>query len=228
MKNRKSQKNFSSDVCLSSGDQKFPELFLLARHIDMISAPCWHDFYLYFLEPVKLFNNLKLIVMKYLLITFAFVFAAFSQTYAQDPEREQAQDSLQVAQDSTQVTDEELQKYAVAMDSINGMKASLLKEINTIVKEDGKMTNARYNELSKIANDEAKLAQSKATKAERALLIKVAETKANGTEQINTTFQTLAKDYVGAESDNKIKKALTTDQELRAKYEGMLKELEKG
>jgi len=166
--------------------------------------------------------------MKYLLIVFAFVFAAFSQTYAQDPEQEQAEDSVQVTQDSTQINDEELQKYAVAMDSINGMKASLLKEINDIVKADGKMTNARYNELAKIANDEAKLTQAKATKEERALLIKVAETKANGTEQINTTFQTLAKDYVGAESYNKIKKALATDQELRAKYEAKLKELEKG
>ena len=126
-----------------------------------------------------------------------------------------------------QVTDEELKKYAVAMDSIDNMKATLLKEIGDIVKEDGKMTNARYNDLSKIANDEAKLAQAKATEEEKALLKKVAEKKTAGTEQINTTFQSLAKDYVGAESYNKIKKALTTDQELKTKYEAMLKELDK-
>jgi len=158
--------------------------------------------------------------MKYLLIMFAFVFAVFSQTYAQDPEQEQV-----VGEEK--VTDEELKKYAVAMDSINDMKATLLKEIGDIVKEDGKMTNARYNELSKIANDDAKLAQAKATEEEKALLKKVAEKKATGTEQINTTFQSLAKDYVGAESYNKIKKALTTDQELKSKYEAMLKELDK-
>ena len=158
--------------------------------------------------------------MKYLLIMFAFVFAVFSQTYAQDPEQEQV-----VGEEK--VTDEELKKYAVAMDSINDMKATLLKEISDIVKEEGKMTNARYNELSKIANDEAKLAQAKATEEEKALLKKVADKKATGTEEINTTFQSLAKEYVGAESFNKIKKALTTDQELKSKYEAMLKELDK-
>ena len=158
--------------------------------------------------------------MKYLVIMFAFVFAVFSHAYAQDPEQEQ------VAGEE-QITDEELKKYAVVMDSINDMKATLLKEIGDMVKEDGKMTNARYNELSKIANDEAKLAQAKATDAEKTLLKKVAEKKAAGTEEINTTFQSLAKDYVGAESFNKIKKALTTDEELKSKYEAMLKDLEK-
>ena len=162
--------------------------------------------------------------MKYLIIVFTFVSAAFT-AYAQDPE--QTQDSVeQQVPGQEQVTDEELQKYAVAMDSINDMKTTLLKEIGDIVKEEGKMTNTRYNELSKIANDEAKLTQAKATAEEKALLKKVADKKAEGTEQINTTFQSLAKDYVGAEAYNKIKKALTTDEELKSKYETMLKELD--
>jgi hypothetical protein len=159
--------------------------------------------------------------MKYLIIAFASVFAAFSQVYGQEAEQEQA------SQQQDQVTDEELKKYAVAMDSINDMKASLLAEINDIVKEDGKMTNARYNELSKIANDPAMLAQAKATPEEIALLKKVAEKKNEGTVEINNTFQALAQEYVGAASYNKIKKALTTDLELRSKYEAMLGELEK-
>ena len=157
--------------------------------------------------------------MKYLLIVFAFVSAGFA-AYAQDPEQTQVPGQ-------EEVTDDELKKYAVAMDSVNDMKETLLKEIGDIVKEDGKMTNARYNELSKIANDDAKLTAAKATAEEKALLKKVADKKAEGTEEINTTFQSLAKDYVGAESYNKVKKALTTDAELKSKYETMLKELDK-
>ena len=166
--------------------------------------------------------------MKYLIIIFVSAFAAFPPAFAQDPEQPEPTDSLQVTdstQMSDQVTDEELKKYAVAMDSINDMKASLLKEINGIVK-DSKMTNARYNELSKISTDEAALTKAKATAAEKAVLKKVSDKKAEGTENINTTFQALAKDYVGAESYNKIKEALTTDAELKTKYEAMLKELQ--
>jgi hypothetical protein len=162
-----------------------------------------------------------MIVMKYLIIAFASVFAAFNQTYAQE-----AQEQVP-SQQQEQVTDEELKKYAVAMDSISDMKASLLEEISDIVKENGKMTNARYNELSKIVDDPAKLAKVKATPEEIALLEKVAEKKNEGTVEINNTFQALAKDYVGAASYNKVKKALATDSALKSKYEAMLQELEK-
>jgi hypothetical protein len=166
--------------------------------------------------------------MKYLIIAFTSVFATFSQVYGQEAQQEQdSVEQVQITADQEQVTDEELKKYAVAMDSINDMKASLLEEISDIVKEDGKMTNARYNDLSKIANDPAKLAQAKATPEEIELLKKVAEKKNEGTVEINNTFKALAQEYVGAASYNKIKKALATDAELKSKYEAILQELEK-
>ena len=165
--------------------------------------------------------------MKYLTIAFAFVFTAFSQVYGQEANEQDSIERVQITDEQDQITDEELKKYAVAMDSINDMKASLLEEISDIVKEDGKMTNARYNDLSKIANDPAKLAQAKATPEEIELLKKVAEKKNEGTVEINNTFKALAQEYVGAAAYNKIKKALTTDPELKSKYEAMLQELEK-
>lgn len=124
------------------------------------------------------------------------------------------------------VTDEELKKYAVTMDSINDMKESLLEEISTMVKENDKITNARYNELSKIMNDEAKLAEAKATPEEIEFMKQVAEKKNEGTTEINQTFQSMAKEYIGAASYNKVKKALTTDTSLKSKYESILQELE--
>ena len=158
--------------------------------------------------------------MKYLIVAFACLFVAFTQVYGQEAQE-------QVSKQPQQVTDEELKKYAVAMDSINDMKESLSEEIGEIVQEEGKMTIARYNELSTFADDTAKLALVKATPEEIALLKKVAEKKNEGIAEINDTFKTLAKDYVGASSYNKIKKALTTDSALKSKYEAMLGELEK-
>src|SRR5690606_16101646 len=74
------------------------------------------------------------------------------------------------AQNSTtaqsEVTDEELEKYAVTMDSIEDMKASLLEDISEMVAKNEKMTNARYNDLSKIIDDEAALKEAKATPEE--------------------------------------------------------------
>jgi predicted nucleic acid-binding Zn-ribbon protein len=149
--------------------------------------------------------------MKYIAILFAsFLIIASQSLFAQD-----------------QITDEELKKYVVTMDSINDMKASLLEEINEMVKANEGLTNARYNELSKIINDEAKLAAAKATPEEIAFMKQVAEKKSEGTAEITQTFQTLAKEYVGAASFNKIKKALATDTELKSKYQSMLDELEK-
>jgi len=126
-----------------------------------------------------------------------------------------------------QVTDEELKKYAVTMDSVNDMKASLLEEISAMVKANTGLTNARYNELSKIMNDEAKLAAAKATPEEIAFMKSIAEKKSEGTAEITQTLQTMAKEYVGATSYNKVKKALATDAELKAKYQTMLEELDK-
>ena len=97
-----------------------------------------------------------------------FVFALFAVT------------SLHAQSDAAtqeQVTDEELEKYAVTMDSINDMKQSLLEEITEMVKSNESITNARYNELSKIADDEAALAEAKATPEEIAFIKEVAAKK---------------------------------------------------
>lgn len=126
-----------------------------------------------------------------------------------------------------QITEDELMKYAVAMDSINDMKSTLLKEIDEMVASNEKMTNARYNELYAIMGDETKLQAAKATEEEIAFMKKVADTKSEGTVEITDTFKKLAKEYVGATSYNKVKKALATDKVLEAKYKTMLAELDK-
>ena len=133
------------------------------------------------------------------------------------------------AQDSsatqTQITDEELEKYAVTMDSVEDMKTSLLEDITEMVEGNEKMTNARYNDLSKIIDDEAALKEAKATPEEVAFIKDVIAKKEEGTKKIQETFQTMAKDYVGASSYNKIKDELKTNPDLKKRYETQLEKL---
>ena len=123
-------------------------------------------------------------------------------------------------------TDEDLKKYAITMDSVKGMQLTLNDIITEMVQKNTVMSVPRYNELFKIANDEAKLAEKNATAEEKKFLKDVADKRAEEMARINATYQGLVKEYVGVKQFNAIKKSLETDQELKAKYETMTKELQ--
>lgn len=160
---------------------------------------------------------------------YVLVFALFLGVHAiqaqNDTTQKESTPSENAQTESGAITDDELEKYAVTMDSVNDMKASLLKDIEAMVKDNEKMTNARYNELSKIKDDEAALAKAKATPEEIAFIKEVAAKKEEGTTKIQETFQSMAKEYVGASAFNKIKKALPTDPELQKRYQSQMDKL---
>ncbi|MBX2915170.1 MAG: hypothetical protein KF856_07850 [Cyclobacteriaceae bacterium] len=135
-------------------------------------------------------------------------------------------DTVSFAQDVT-VTDEELTKYATAMDSINEMSAEVKEMITELVKNNKVVTATRYNEISKIITDETKLAEAKATPEEIAFVKELAAKRDSATVQINAAVQSLAKDFVGAATFNKVRKALSADVELKSKYEALMAELAK-
>lgn len=124
------------------------------------------------------------------------------------------------------VTDDELKKYAIAMDSVDNMKAELQKTMAELVKSSTKINGARYNVLSKIINDEAKLAEAKATPEEIEGVKEVLAKKDEGTAKIQQAVQSLAKDFVGAAVYNKVKKALA-DPAVKARYDAILAEINK-
>lgn len=123
-------------------------------------------------------------------------------------------------------TDEDLKKYAMTMDSIKGMQLTLNDIIAEMVQKNTVMSVQRYNELFKIADDQAKLAEKQATPEETKFLKEIADKRAEEMARVNATYQGLVKDYVGVKTFNAIKKSLETDQELKAKYETMAKELD--
>lgn len=134
--------------------------------------------------------------------------------------------TIAVAQDAT-VTEEELTKYATAMDSINELSAEVKEMITELVKNNKAVTAARYNEISKIITDETKLAEANATPDEIAFVKELAVKRDSATVQINAAVQSLAKDIVGAATFNKVRKALSADTELKGKYDALMAELAK-
>jgi len=125
-----------------------------------------------------------------------------------------------------EITEEELRNYAIAMDSIDNMKASLIEKISDMVRNNEVVTGNRYNELSKIINNEEKLAAANASPEEIEAIKEIISKRDEETQKINETFQLLAKDFIGAKSYNKVRRALQADADLKAKYESILAEIQ--
>ncbi|MGB4973550.1 MAG: hypothetical protein WBO32_12880 [Cyclobacteriaceae bacterium] len=132
--------------------------------------------------------------------------------------------TMAIAQDDA-ITDEDLKKYAVAMDSIEIMKGHLIETITEMVKGNEEVSASRYNELSKIIDDTTMLTEAEATEVEIAFVKAVATKKEEETAKINEVFQSLAVDYIGAKTYNAVKKALQEDEEIIAKYKALTDEL---
>jgi hypothetical protein len=122
------------------------------------------------------------------------------------------------------ITDDELKKYALTMDSVQGMQETLQQIIAEHVQKNTVMSVERYNQLFKIAKDQAKLAEAQATAEERAFLQEIEDLKALNLGRINSTYQSLAKEYVGLKAFNAIRKSLDTDPQLKSRYETISKE----
>jgi hypothetical protein len=131
------------------------------------------------------------------------------------------------AQDAAAITDEELKKYAIAMDSVNEMQAVLSGEIKEMVTTSQSISAQRYNELFKIINDEGKLLEAGATPEEISFVKEVIAKRDAGTAKIKETYQLLAKDFVGAAAFNKVRKAISSDEGLKTKYQSLMDELAK-
>src|SRR5688572_18765662 len=122
-------------------------------------------------------------------------------------------------------TDDDLKKYAITMDSIKGMQETLQQIIAETVQKNTVMSVQRYNQLFKLTGDQAKLTEAGATPEEIAFLKEVSELRTTNTARINSTYQALAKDYVGLKTFNAIKKSLDADPNLKTRYEAISKEV---
>jgi len=123
---------------------------------------------------------------------------------------------------SLAVSDEELMKYATATDSVNEMLANVRIDLTEMVKSGNVMNGARYNELSKIVDDPAKLSAAQATPEEIAFVKQVNAKRDEEMAKVNTKYQALAKEYVTGATFNKVKKALANDPKVKHRYDSLM------
>ena len=136
--------------------------------------------------------------------------------------------TLSMAQtaDNQEFTDEDLKKYAITMDSVDAMKANLQAVVTEMVQSNTVMSVPRYNELFKIADDSTKLQEAQASPEEIDFVKQVAARRQDEIDKMNATYQSLAKDYVGLKQFNAIRKSIKENEEVRAKYEMISKEID--
>jgi hypothetical protein len=153
------------------------------------------------------------------------VLGCVAQSIAQNQKQTPAQ--KKPATQDLAVTNDELLKYATVMDSVNEMQATARRELGDMVKNSTVVNSTRYNELSKIIDDPAKLTEAKATPEEIAFVKEVAEKKAEETTRIKNAYQALATNYVTPAIFNKVKKAIDNDLMMRKRYDSLMTELGK-
>lgn len=120
------------------------------------------------------------------------------------------------------VSDDELKRYAIALDSIETLKDQLTVTMNKISRGTEKISTQRYTALVQIANDAAKLAEAKATPEEIAYVKRAAVIQNEETVKFQKAYQSLISEYVGDSVFGKVRNALKADTVLKKKYDTLL------
>lgn len=129
------------------------------------------------------------------------------------------------AQKRDSVTSQELNRYAVMMDSLETLKKNRNELSMKLAKGDAKITAARYQQLLPIIDDQKKLAAAKASAEEVTYVKNALAALTKEGQKFQTTFTSLMNEYVGYDTYNKVKKAIETDPRVKDRYTAEIKAL---
>ncbi|MBV6646902.1 MAG: hypothetical protein KI790_15705 [Cyclobacteriaceae bacterium] len=122
-------------------------------------------------------------------------------------------------------TDEDLKTYAVVMKWAEGQKKEMGAAYNGWIKESEQIGAKKFSEMRK-AHKKGELDAVEATEEEKQAF---ADIQAKNDEQkgkFKETFTAKIKDEIGVGLYNKLKKALKTDTDLKARYDGVMASLD--
>lgn len=132
------------------------------------------------------------------------------------------------AQDlSSTISDEELKQYAMVMDSINDLTEQLKTTLARLIKNNPKLSEKRYNQLSQLGNDQEKLKEAKATPEELAALQEINLKRTEETIKLSEALKSLTTEKLGSATYNKLRNAVKSDPEVKARYDKILAEIQK-
>lgn len=135
--------------------------------------------------------------------------------------------SAAVAQ-GEEITDEELQTYAMVMDSIDAMKANIQREYNDLIQAEELMQGGkRFVEIQGASEDSVKLQELGVTEEERMAYDNIQAKYEELTAEFKQNYTTLIKDELGGTAYNKITKAISSDQEVKTRYQEILSQVKK-
>ncbi len=152
-------------------------------------------------------KNVKLTFLTFLLLAVV----SFSQVQAQDGE----------------ITDQDLRKYALLNEVVNLMKKDISVMVNGMIKSQEGMTGKRFKELQSAKGDKAKYDAMGAKEFEVKFMELVNKKQSERIEAIKTVNQALATKMVGdgGKVYKKIKSELSTNADLKAKYDQIVASL---
>lgn len=122
------------------------------------------------------------------------------------------------AQKPDSVTTEELNRYAVMMDSLETLKKHRNEISIKLAKGNVKITPARYNQLLPIIDDQKKLTAAKATADEVSYVKNALNSLTQEGQKFQTAFTSMVSEYVGYDTYNKVKKAIETNKRVKDRY----------
>lgn len=134
---------------------------------------------------------------------------------------------LTIETSAQKITDADLNRYVIAIDSIETLKNSLAEKINKLAKGNEKISEQRYTALAPIANDPGKLKAAKATPDEMAYVKNASVIQQEETRKFQLAYQAIISDYVGDAVFGKVRHALTVDTALRKKHDLLLRKRQK-
>lgn len=174
------------------------------------------SFAITFLEPLQLlhfmayfqallFDNIESMNLRTFLLFLFFIYLSVGFTcYGQE------------------VNNDELKRYAIALDSIETLKDALTVSLNKIAKGNSKISTKRYAVLIPIALNATKLSEAKATTDEIAYVKRATEIQREETFKFQKAYTTLISDYVGDSTFGKVRNALVKDTTLKKTYDSLM------
>jgi len=129
------------------------------------------------------------------------------------------------AQEKETFTDEELTKYATVMIWAENEKQQMGDSLESWVKNNEKLSGTAYNELSR-AVKAGDINSAEVTEEEKSEFLLIQEKIEQDKNEFKEVYTTKIKEEIGVSLYNRLNKALKSDAEIKAKYEGIYKELE--
>lgn len=135
--------------------------------------------------------------------------------------------SYNVQAQEEEVTDEELRSYAIVMDSADVKKQEMGAAYNKLIQEEEAMQGGRrFQELKNANGDEEQLEEMGATEEEIEIYTRIQEDYDEMVTEFKEEYTEMIKEHVTVPTYNKVSRELKANEEVKARYEEILAEVQ--